>query len=429
MKNEAVRNDSGKPDLQVEAHHVGTVSIGRPQGGMQSTLEDGRFAGDKFAAITEHLQARIAELESFNADLTNLFAGGNVTTICLDRDGRIKWFVPLSDNHCNLTEMDLGHPLSGIHQAYAGVDLAGDAQTVLERNIPVRRELELENGRCYLRLITPYHATGKYAEGLVVTYTDISENKRLAVKAAEAQRSMADMLEKMVQVRTAQLSTLATELATAEERERRKLAQDLHDDLSQVLSIIKLKLTLLDHQERRGNLRDVLKDIHALTDQANHSVRSLAVRLSPPALHALGLVPALDWLAEEVERLYGLTVHFHDDGASKPIREPARTIVFRAVGELLANVAKHAGAQSADVTCCLIREDRLVVAVSDPGCGFECEEILTSQTGASGLGLLGIRERLARIGGEVNIDSMPGEGTTITLSIPLDPALPSGEDA
>lgn len=127
--------------------------------------------------------------------------------------------------------------------------------------------------------------------------------------------------------------------------------------------------------------------------------------------------------------MYGLTVHFHDDGAPKPIGEPSRTIVFRAVGELLANVAKHAGAQSADVICCLIREDRLVVAVSDSGCGFECEEILTSQTGASGLGLLGIRERLARIGGEVNIDSMPGEGTTITLSIPLNPALPSGEDA
>ena len=429
MKNEAVRNDSGKPDLQVETHHVGTVSVGLPQGGMQSTFEDGRCAGDRFAAITEQLQARIAELESFNADLTNLFAGGDITTICLDQDGRIKWFVPLSDNHCNLTEMDLGRPFSGIHQAFAGTALAGDAQAVMEKNIPVRRELELENGRCYLRLIAPYHAAGKHAEGLVVTYTDISENKRLAVKAAEAQRSMADMLEKMVQVRTAQLSTLATELATAEERERRKLAQDLHDDLSQVLSIIKLKLTLLDHEERRGNLRDVLKDIHALTDQASHSVRALAVRLSPPALQALGLVPALDWLAEEVERLYGLTVRFHDDGAPKPIVEPARTIVFRAVGELLANVAKHAGAQSADVICCLIREDRLVVAVSDSGCGFEYEEILTSQPGASGLGLLGIRERLARIGGEVNIDSMPGEGTTITLSIPLDPALPSGEDA
>lgn len=429
MKSGAIKSEPGDEVCPIETNPVGTVPIDLLRDGAPSdrALQYPQSLVDKSDSITEKLQARIAELESFNSDLANLFAGCDITMICLDRKCSIKWFVPLANNHCNLTEKDLGRHISGIQQTIAGDALLEEAQAVLERRVPVKHDVVMADGRCFLRRIMPYRATDNHAGGLIISYSDITENRRLADKAADIQRSMAATLEKMVQIRTAQLAILASELANAEERERRKLAQDLHDDLSQVLSIIKLKLTILNHEERRGNLTGTIKELQTLTDQASCSVRSLAMRLSPPVLQTLGLVPALEWLAEEVERLYGLTVSVHDDGESKHLNEPTRTLVYRAASELLVNVAKHAGTQSAELNCCVLGRDRMVVAVSDIGNGFDYEKILTDHSGATGLGLLGIRERIASVGGEVHVDSLPGEGTTVTLTIPLEP-VESGEE-
>jgi signal transduction histidine kinase len=147
-------------------------------------------------------------------------------------------------------------------------------------------------------------------------------------------------------------------------------------------------------------------------------MRTLAFQLSPPVLHTLGLVPALEWLTEEMERVYGLQVRLSDDGAAKPLDEPSRTTLFRAVRELLINVAKHAGARMAQVTS-LRSGKRITLAVSDNGSGFDYQEMLRAAPGKGGLGLMGARERLEFIGGEMHVDSRPREGTTVTLIAPL----------
>jgi len=225
-------------------------------------------------------------------------------------------------------------------------------------------------------------------------------------------------LEQKVRERTVQLRALAVELSLAEERERRSLAQDLHDDLGQVLAIIKHKLTALHGSERSADLARELKAIEDLIDQANKSMRTLAFQLSPPVLHTLGLVPALEWLTEEMERVYGLKVRLSDDGAPKPLDEPSRSTLFRAVRELLINVAKHAGTRMAEVTS-LRSGSRLTLAVNDDGGGFDYQKALQAAPGTGGLGLASLRERIEFIGGDMHVDSRLNEGTTITLITPL----------
>lgn len=210
------------------------------------------------------------------------------------------------------------------------------------------------------------------------------------------------------------MRALTTELTMAEERERDALAQDLHDNLGQLLAAVKIKLATLD----TPLLKSSVDEIGELVDQADRSVRMVRQQLSPQILRSLGLGPALEWLADEMERRYGLTVQIHDDTEPKLLAEAGRTMVFRTVRELLINVAKHAQVKRAEVTC-LVEDCRLIVAASDEGCGFDAAGILGTVPVAGAFGLFSIRERFASIGGVMDVDSAPGEGTTITLTAPL----------
>ncbi len=234
-----------------------------------------------------------------------------------------------------------------------------------------------------------------------------------------SQRMFSLRLEQQVRERTAQLSALSMEVTLAEERERQILAQDLHDDLGQVLAMAKLKLTALE--EPQGGDWDAhlgqIHEVEALIDQANRSVRSLSLQLSPPVLYQLGLVAALEWLAEEMQRAYGLAVMVRDDGQPKSLAPGSSYMLFRAVRELLINVARHAGVARADVSIEIL-DDSLILSVSDSGRGFDAEKKVMPSSGG-GYGLFSVRERISHIGGEVQIDSSPGDGSVVVLIVPL----------
>ena len=393
---------------------------------LESSKEELQSLNEELSTVNQQLQSKVAELETANADLKNLLASSEIATICVDRDFHIRWFTPAMKQVFNVIDSDIGRPIKDFAAALSGGALLEHAAAVLEKLIPLQRELQLDDGRWYLRRVVPYRGDNERIDGVVVTFTDISEARLAAETEVKTQRRATDSLEQKVRERTVQLRALAIELSLAEERERRSLAQDLHDDLGQVLAIVKHKLTALHGRERSAGIEGELKSIEDLVDQANRSMRTLAFQLSPPVLHTLGLIPALEWLSEEMERVYSLKVHLSDDGAPKPLDEPSRTTLFRAVRELLINVAKHAGARMAELTC-LRSGSCLTLAVSDDGGGFDYQKAIQAPAGSGGLGLVSLRERIEFIGGEMHVDSRPGDGTTITLIAPLQHA--TGKEA
>ena len=263
---------------------------------------------------------------------------------------------------------------------------------------------------------TPVHD----AAGRVIGYRgvdrDITRRRQAeeALKASEQRlREMAGSLESRVAERTAQLRRLSAQLTVAEERERRVLAQDLHDNLSQLLAVIKIKLTSLPGDA----LAPALGEVIGLVEQADRAARHVSQALSPPILQSLGLAPALEWLGEEIERVYGLRVHVDPGECSKHLAEEIQAVLYRSARELLINVARHAGVREASLSC-LCDGDRLIIVVSDAGRGFDPADHLGAWSGHGSFGLRSIHERVTNFGGKVDIDSSPGNGTTVTLSLP-----------
>lgn len=420
LQNSVERLETSNEELKVSNEEVVSINeeLQSINEELESSKEELQSLNEELTTVNQQLQMKVADLENSNSDITNLLASSQIATICLDRNYRIKWFSPSMKTIGNIIAGDVGRPITDFSTAGLGGALIEDANDVLATLAPKQRELLSQDKRWYLRRVVPYRSDSDHIGGVVITYTDISEAKQTAETIAHAQGNMAASLEQRVRERTAQLRTLTAELALTEERERRVLARDLHDDLGQVLAIVKIKLSSLEDSERRGALKQALQEIETLIDQANRSVRSLMMQLSPPTLQTLGLIPALEWLAEEMERIYGLAVHIDQEGGLPTLDEPVRTTIFRAVRELLINVAKHAKTSIAQVNCSRDSDDRISISVTDQGPGFDYQKALSKPAGDSGFGLISVRERLEFIGGEMNVDTLPGYGTTITIVFP-----------
>ena len=204
----------------------------------------------------------------------------------------------------------------------------------------------------------------------------------------------------------------------AQERERRALAEKLHEDLCQVLAMANLRLSSLHDCGLDAAVVHEIKEVEGLIAMANDCARSVARQLSPPVLHAVGLAPALEWLGEDIEHRYGLKVIVYDDGAPKPLDELSRTTLYLAARELLINTARHARAACADLSTIRLGS-RLTLAVGDNGCGFDYAYASAWPTAVGKNGLRWLRERIALIGGQMNVNSHAGRGTHIALSAPL----------
>jgi PAS domain S-box-containing protein len=213
------------------------------------------------------------------------------------------------------------------------------------------------------------------------------------------------------------LTAVMSQLTVAEERERRAIATDLHDDLSQLLALANLKLRSLPSPSDSDCCREAFCEAVELVNQAERSSRSLSFQISPPQLFHLGLVPALETLAQELQKVHKLIVMIHDDGKPKDLTQTARSVLYRATRELLLNVAKHANVEVAHVD---VRSDDglLLIAVTDSGVGFD-KRLVEAPAPGAGFGLVSMRERLRLIGGEFDIDTRPGDGAVATLTVPL----------
>lgn len=215
------------------------------------------------------------------------------------------------------------------------------------------------------------------------------------------------------------LRALASELSLTEERERRRLAADLHDHIGQILALSQIKLGALRQTVSGPESQELVSEIRDLIGQAIRYTRSLTYELGLPILYDLGLRAALEWLAEQMQERHGLVIRVHRDQESGHLPEATRILVFRVVREILTNVVKHARATEAEVYI-QERGPYLHIEILDNGVGFDASE-LTSKAGKTfGYGLFSIRERLTSIGGHFKIASSPGSGTHVTIIVPLE---------
>jgi PAS domain S-box-containing protein len=239
-------------------------------------------------------------------------------------------------------------------------------------------------------------------------------------------RQLNETLEERVAVRTQQVRALASTLTKAEQEERRRVSQILHDDLQQRLFGIQMKVLFIRQaaeadpaeEGQRERLFEEVTDVEAWLREAIEVTRRLTVDLSPPVLQGEGLTDTLAWLVTQMRELHGLEVEVHAEQALHMPDEDMRVLLFQIVRELLFNVVKHADTDRATVELQDV-DNHLVVHVADRGRGFDVSET-AAQAEPEGFGLFSVRERLDLFGGQMEIASAPGEGTRVTVSVPVE---------
>lgn len=228
--------------------------------------------------------------------------------------------------------------------------------------------------------------------------------------------NMSALQREKVESAEAHLRKLSQQLVRIQEEERRALSRELHDQVGQTLTALRIGLGNLDEQlgPAPGNARQQLQITKNLCSQAIRSVRELAMGLRPAMLDDLGLGAALHWQARQHSRVCGTPVSVDIDESLDSLSEPCRICIYRVIQEALNNAGKHSHAQHIEVS--VKHDDHLVsITVCDDGVGFG-----PSPGSNGGLGLIGMNERLRQLGGSIAIDSRPGAGTAISAQIPLD---------
>ncbi len=214
------------------------------------------------------------------------------------------------------------------------------------------------------------------------------------------------------------LKTLTSELNLAEERERRRIAINLHDHLTQSLAMTKIKLASIQKEIHSDVIKNGLKEARRYLDESIKNSRKITYELSPPILYELGLPEAVEWLLKQVESDNKIKTIYKSDLDYFYIDNDNRILLFRSINELINNSIKHSGCKTISVYLWR-QEDNIFAEVIDDGIGFEPDKIAGKNPGEGGFGLFSLKERLEFLNGSVRISSSPGRGTDVTLSLLL----------
>jgi len=254
---------------------------------------------------------------------------------------------------------------------------------------------------------------------------------RVALKGSLDEIASANLaLEGRVEARTRELQGLYRELQererwreellrkviSAQEDERKRLARELHDETSQTLSALAMKIETALAASPPGAPRERLVEARALTVRTLDELHRLIFDLRPSVLDDLGLLSAIRWYAERHLEPLGIIVQFEASGFERRLRPELETALFRVAQEAITNIAKHAGAETVLIQC-LERDGRVTIEIEDDGKGFAPESLPPPAARERGLGLMGMRERVELFGGTIELDSAPGQGTRVKVSV------------
>jgi signal transduction histidine kinase len=241
------------------------------------------------------------------------------------------------------------------------------------------------------------------------TLLAVFASRRLLYLEEQAASRYAEVMEAR-----GQLKSLSARLVETQEEERRLLSRELHDEVGQSLSAILVGLSNLSAALRtniRTQMEDEITALRRIVEGTVKMVRNITLLLRPSMLDDLGLIPALEWQAREVSRQTGLRVQVAAGGVSDELPEEFKTCIYRVVQEALHNVARHAVASSVRIVA-QQGPGRLLLSIQDDGQGFDVKR-------SRGLGLLGMEERVAHLGGTLQLTSEPGRGALISVILPL----------
>jgi two-component system sensor histidine kinase UhpB len=211
------------------------------------------------------------------------------------------------------------------------------------------------------------------------------------------------------------LQQLSHQILQAQEAERYRLARELHDEAAQSLTTLLVYIRLLERAKNPDEAQRHVQELRELTSRALEDVRRVAVDLRPTILDDLGLMAALEWRIDELNKLNGVQAEITTEGMDRRLPRDVELVLYRVGQEALSNVHRHAGARAVKVS--LRRAGALcMLRVADDGGGFDPLQV--EQQAGHGLGLVGMRERVAMVGGELEVTSQPGGGTQIVARIP-----------
>lgn len=216
----------------------------------------------------------------------------------------------------------------------------------------------------------------------------------------------------------ARLHSLSSQLLEAQEAERRLLAHELHDEVGQALTAVKLNLHRLDRLTQSPKTLQPLQDSLHIVEGALQQIRNLSLDLRPSMLDDLGLLPALRWYINRHAERTGLNETLSCNLELRELPAPVETACFRIVQEALTNIARHAQAQTVNISLQKV-DQMLQLSIQDDGIGFDLNIISQAKNEGTSLGLIGMEERGMLIGGCLKIASAPGLGTTVSLTVPL----------
>lgn len=402
---------------------------------LETSREELQSINEEMTTVNQELKVKVDELGHANSDLRNLMGATAIATVFLDRELRIMRFTPTAVDLFSLIPTDIGRPLADLQHRLAYPELLRDAASVLSQLVPIEREVPESGGRFFLARLLPYRTNDDRIAGVVLTFVDVTDRQR----AQEAIQKAQQELEVRVVERTSELDRanaslrheiaakdraqgerreLQKQLLLVQEEERARISRELHDEVGQQVSALMLSLRALEAAPA-GDITARLRELRSTAEQVGAEIHQLAFALRPVSLDQLGLVKTLAGYLESWSARTGIASDFVTAGFDEARLPPAvETTLYRVVQEATNNVYRHAGAKNVSVV--LERRAGTVLGiVEDDGQGFDPDSVSDDAT-ATKIGIAGMRERAAIVGGEVTIESELGCGTTVRVRLPLE---------
>ena len=366
-------------------------------------FENNQFVG-AFAMFND-----ITALRETERRFIKVFEEAAIGMALMDMDGNLLDSNPALQKMLGYTREELGqlsykeytHPKDAPTSARLFKELAeGKRDSYTREKRYIRKDGKVVWGQVTVSLL---RGSGGEPQFTIVMTEDITQRKQA---------------EEEIRTYQGKLQSLATELSLTEERERRRLATDLHDHIGQSLAISKIKLGVLQKSMGSETLAKPVIEVRELIEGMIQDTRSLTFELSLPILYELGFESAVEWFAKHVRSQHGIQVDVQKDMKPIPMDDEIKVLLFRFVRELMMNVVKHAQAQRARV---IISRNggEINIKVEDDGVGFSSKSHYQTISSNGGFGLFSIRERLHYLGGRLEVESTDIQGTRVTLMVPL----------